>query len=93
MELIKQHIKPKLEVYLNQSNLTLLFINDQIQNENKDKYINLLLYIDNILCDYFSKYSEDLNVLHIHFDSDFKDEEKLLFAEFLLIGSLNLSKH
>lgn len=85
MELITKHIKPNLDVYLNQSNETLLFINDHIQNENKDKFNYLLLYLDNILCDYISKYSEDLNILHIHFDSNFTDEEKLLFAEFLLI--------
>lgn len=85
MELIIQHIKPNLDVYLNQTNKSLKFINDQIQNENKDKFNYLLLYLDNILCNYISNYSEDLDVLHIHFDSNFTDDEKLLFAEFLLI--------
>lgn len=86
MELIKQHIIPHLNSFTNESLSSLNNILEEIQNDSKtDKYTKIIHYFDKILNLSILSAQSDLTCLHIHFDDEFDDSQKLLLAEFILI--------
>lgn len=86
MELIKKHIIPHLNSFTNESLSSLNNILEEIQNDSKtDKYTKIIHYFDKILNHSILSTNSDLTALHIHFEDDFDDTQKLLIAEYLSI--------
>lgn len=86
MELIKQHIIPHLNSFTNEPLSSLNNILEEIQNDSKtDKYTKIIHYFDKILNLSILSTNSDLTALHIHFEDDFDDTQKLLIAEYLSI--------
>src|SRR5690606_15475813 len=85
MKMINQHIIPHLNSFTNESQGSLDIIFDVIQNDSKNEFIKIIHYLDNILNLSILSTQSDLTCLHIHFDDEFDDSQKLLIGEFLSI--------
>jgi hypothetical protein len=85
MEVIKQHIQAYLPSFLNEIQRDFDDVFDIIQNEIKAEYKELLNYLDNTLNNTLQDDNGGLAVLHIHFEDEFSDIEKLLISEYLLV--------
>lgn len=85
MKFIDHHIQTCLRNFLTDYNSTFCEVFDCIHNGYKIEYKPFLKYIDNILNKTYSKNCQELKILHINFEQDFKDPIKLLIAEYLLI--------
>ena len=83
--MIKQHISPCLHSFVNEKSSTFDDNFNQIQNNLNADFIFLIQYLDNLLSETFSSANDSISTLHIHFEDEFTDSQKLLIAEFLLI--------
>lgn len=89
MELIKQHILPQLNSFTNETLSSIYNIFNEIQNDSKTEFTELICYLYILNLSILSTNS-DLKSLHIHIENEFDDSQKLLIGEFL---SINLFKH
>jgi hypothetical protein len=85
MELIKQHISPCLNSFVNEISSTFEDNLNRTQNDLSIDLIGLVHYLDNLLNQVFSTSSDSIAVLHIHIEDEFNDLQKLFIAEFLCI--------
>lgn len=85
MELIKQHISPYLNSFVNEISTTFQDNFNKIQNDLSIDLEGLVRYLDNLLNEVFSSSSDSIAVLHIHIEDEFNDLQKLFIAEFLCI--------
>lgn len=85
MELIKPHIPNYLLSFINETSD--IFDDNFCANEShlKDDFIQLIRYLDKILNKTFASHNNTLKALHIHFEEEFTDLQKLLIAEYLLV--------
>ena len=66
MELIKQHISPCLNSFVNEISSTFEDNLNRTQNDLSIDLIGLVHYLDNLLNQVFSTSSDSIAVLHIH---------------------------
>lgn len=85
MELIKQHIFPLLNSFTNETRNSLDNIISEIQNDSKIEFTEIICYIERIINLCFLSTNSGLSGLHIHFENEFDDSQKLLIGEFLNI--------
>jgi hypothetical protein len=85
MELIKQHISPCLNSFVNEISSTFEGNLNRTQNDLSIDLIGLVHYLDNLLNQVFSTSGDSIAVLHIHIEDEFNDLQKLFIAEFLCI--------
>lgn len=85
MELIKQHISTCLHSFTNEMSSTFEANFNEIQNDLSTELVGLIRYLDNLLNEAFPNTNDNIAVLHIHFEEEFNDLQKLLIAEFLCI--------
>jgi hypothetical protein len=85
MELIKQHISPCLNSFVNEISSTFEDNLNRTQNDLSIDLIGLVHYLDNLLNQVFSTSSDSIAVLHIHIEDEFNELQKLFIAEFLCI--------
>lgn len=85
MELIKQHISTSLHSFTNEISSTFEANFNEIQNDLSTELVGLIRYLDNLLNEAFPNTNDNIAVLHIHFEEEFNDLQKLLIAEFLCI--------
>lgn len=85
MELIKQHISPCLNAFVNEISSTFEDNLNRTQNDLSIDLIGLVHYLDNLLNQVFSTSGDSIAVLHIHIEDEFNDLQKLFIAEFLCI--------
>ena len=90
MKLIKEHIYPYLHLFVNEKTESLNDIAREMQNDYSAELIEIIRYIDQLLNKTFNSTNSDITTLHIHIETEFNDDEKLLIAEFL---SIKLFKH
>ncbi len=85
MEVIKQHILPHLNSFLNETLRSLDNIISEIQSDSKTEFTKIICYLEHILNLSFLSTSSGLTSLHIHIENEFDDCQKLLIGEFLSI--------
>lgn len=85
MEMIKQHILPRLNSFTNEALISINNIFNEIQNESKAEFTEIICYIEHLLNLCYLSTNQGLTSLHIHIENEFDDSKKLLLAEFILI--------
>ncbi len=85
MEMIKQHILPRLNSFTNEALISINNIFNEIQNESKAEFTEIIFYIEHLLNLCYLSTNQGLTSLHIHIENEFDDSKKLLLAEFILI--------
>ena len=77
MEVIKQHILPQLNSFTNEALISINNIFSEIQNESKTEFTEIICYLEHLLNLCFLTNTRDLICLHIHFENEFDDYQKL----------------
>ena len=85
MEMIKQHILPRLNSFTSEALISINNIFNEIQNESKAEFTEIICYIEHLLNLCYLSTNQGLTSLHIHIENEFDDSKKLLLAEFILI--------
>jgi hypothetical protein len=83
MDLIKQHISPYLYSFVNEDSDISDDVFIEIQKEYGIEFIEIVCYLNQLFNLTFSLVKNDLAALHIHFENDINESQKLLIAEFL----------
>ncbi|MCX8532676.1 hypothetical protein [Chryseobacterium luquanense] len=87
MEFIKQHISHYLYSFLNEKPSKLDGIVSLMQNDLRAEFTDVIHYLNNVLDETFSSNNDGVTPLHIHFEDEFSECQKLVIAEFLSIKS------
>lgn len=85
MDLIKQHILPLLDSFMNETLNSIEKNISEIQNDSKIEFTSVISYLEHILNGGFLSTNSGLTSLHIHIENEFDDSQKLLIIEFLSI--------
>jgi hypothetical protein len=85
MELIKEHISNYLNSFVNEKSITLDKIESKIQDESMPKNRKLINFLDKFLNLTIFNQNNRFEGLHLHFENEFTESQKILIAEFLCI--------
>jgi len=85
MEIIKHHTLKILLSFLNEKSRSLEDVNAEIANDLLEENIEIIYYLDILLNQTFNSNGADIASCHIHFEEEFKEKQKLLLAEFIII--------
>ncbi|MEY2701450.1 MAG: hypothetical protein RLY43_70, partial [Bacteroidota bacterium] len=85
MSIISYHINSYIESFIKESVTDVKMVYPKILFPKKTKYWNLLLYFERTINEYFNSNSNRIDCLHLHFESELKEEEKVLLLEYLII--------
>src|SRR3990167_5482276 len=85
MELIKQYTNSLSFLFqsVDNSNFDETFLN--IKNDNKEKLVPILKYVDSLLRLTFDTDESEIKTLHINFSTNLSYQERDLIAEYLLL--------
>ena len=81
MELIDNHIQKYLNDFLNEVNPSFEEVFTKIQNEKKEEYKSLIIYIERILDLSINENENKISIIHLHFEYDFEYEIKSVINE------------
>jgi len=87
MDVVSSHILKYVDNFVEDFSASFETIFREIQNENKDEFRKLLIYINNIIEQRACQSNDKLECFHLHFAYNFEDCIKSLIAEFIVIKS------
>lgn len=85
MELIKQHILSKLDIFTNNANESLESIINKMHIDSRAEFTDIISYLEHILDLCFFSTNKGIMPLHIHVENEFDDSQKFIIAEYLSI--------
>ncbi len=85
MKFIDSHLKKHLINFINSSENNFDEIFALIPSENKEKYVELLKYVNRLLDENEKMQDDDFAFFHIHFEQDLDDEFVTILSQFLVL--------
>jgi hypothetical protein len=87
---VSRHINGHISAFISGDDVAFDTVFNEIQNNNKDHYRALLLYIHKILLTSQTNSTTRLSALHLHFEGTLEDSVKNLIGEFLIVRAFQL---
>lgn len=93
MDIISRHIISQLDEYCSKSDDSFDEIYSEIRNLNKTTHKSLLYYLNNIINHSLSNNPSEISCIHLHFENNLNDDERLMIAEFIILKHFFISLH
>ena len=85
MKVINQHINEYIDAFIENPTDSFESVFSEINNDEKVRLKNLLIYIDKTLDITSNTDNSEINYLHLHIEKDFDFNDRLLILEFLVL--------